>query len=136
MDTNIFERASRNKIRFETLIGDLTTEQLWDLHLTARGDRPDLDKIAISLHMELKGLDEVSFVNLTPHPRKAELELKLEIVKRVIEVKVESAKAAEKRAENAERRKRILDILAKKDDETLANKPREELMQELAALGE
>ena len=43
---NIFERASRRKLRFDTVVGLLATEQLWELPLTAKGERPDLDKLA------------------------------------------------------------------------------------------
>lgn len=131
---NIFERASRGKLRFESSVGDLTAEQLWDLPLTAKGDRPDLDKLARGVNSELKGLEEGSFVQITPDPRKTELELKLEILKHVIESKLADKARAEKAAENAERKRRLMAILATKEDEALAGKTKEEIEAEIAKL--
>lgn len=131
---NIFERASRNKLRFATSIGELTTEQLWDLALTARGERPDLDKIARAVNSELRDIAEGSFVNLKPDPRKADLELKLDILKHVIAAKVAIAEAAEKAAENAERKRKLLAALSAKEDAALAGMSREEIEAEIAKI--
>ena len=45
---NLFEIASRKKLRIPTTKGDLTVEQLWDLPLKSTG--LSLDKIAIDLN--------------------------------------------------------------------------------------
>lgn len=131
---NIFERASRNKLRFATPIGEVTAEQLWDFPLTARGERPDLDKIARAVHFELKDTEEVSFVNVTPNPRRADLELRLDILKHVIAAKQAQATAAEKAAENAERKRKLLAALSAKEDATLTSMSREEIEAEIAKL--
>lgn len=133
---NIFERASRAKLRFASSVGDLTAEQLWDLPLTAKQDRPNLDSVARAVSRELKSLDEDSFVNVTPDPRKADLELRLDILKRVIEAKQADKAAAESRAANAERKRKLLDALAAKDDQALAGMSREDIQAEIAKLGE
>lgn len=131
---NMFERASRLKLRFSTTIGELTTEQLWDLPLTARGDRPDLDKIARAVHSELKGMEEVSFVDISPDPRRGDLELKLEILKHVIAAKKAAAESVERAQANAQRREKLLAALAQKDDEALKGLSREELQAEIEKL--
>lgn len=132
----IFERATRQKLRFSSSVGDLTTEQLWDLPLTAKSaDRPDLDKLARAVNSELKSLEEGSFVSVTPDPRKAELELKLDILKRIIEVKLADKAAAEKAAENAERKRKLLAALASKEETELSGMTREQLEAEIAKLG-
>lgn len=131
---DIFERASRAALRFSSSIGDLTTEQLWDLPLTAKSERPNLDKLARAVNSELKSIEEGSFVNTKPDPRKSELELKLDILKHVIAAKIATAEAAEKAAENAERKRKLLGALAAKEESELAGMSREQIEAEIAKL--
>lgn len=131
---NIFERASRAALRFPTTVGLASTEQLWELPLTSKGNAPDLDKVARVVFTELKQIEEGSFVQLKPDPRKAELELKLEIVKHVIASKIADADAAQKAAETKARKQKLLAALAAKEDNELAGKTRAELEAEIAAL--
>lgn len=58
---------------------------------------------------------------------KPELEVQIEIVKHIFNVKVEERKAAELQAENAAKKQKILAILARKQDAELENKSAEEL---------
>jgi hypothetical protein len=131
---NIFERASRAKLRFPSSVGDLTTEQLWDLPLTAKNERPNLDFLARAIFSELKSLDEGSFVTLKPDPRKIDLELRLDILKHVIAAKLEDKAAAEKAAENAERKRKLLSALASKEEAELAGMSKEQIEAEIAKL--
>lgn len=131
---NIFERASRNKLRFSSSVGELTTENLWDLPLTAKGDRPNLDTLARAIHAELKDLDEVSFVNVKPNPRKSDLELGLDILKHIIEAKLTAKAAAEKAAENAERKRKLLAALDAKQEAELVGMSKEQIEAEIAKL--
>jgi len=131
---NIFERASRRKLRFVSVVGDLTTEQLWDLPLTAKGERPDLDKLARYVARELKELDEGSFVKKETNEAKIEMELRLEILKHVIEAKLTAEAAREKMAENQERKKRLLAALAAKDEASLQGMSKEQIEAEIAKL--
>lgn len=133
---NIFERAARGKLRFESTVGDLTAEQLFDLPLTAKGERPNLDSIARAVNRELKDIVDGSFVEIKPDPRKTDLELRLDILKHVIEAKQAEKAAAEARAANAERKRKLLDALAAKDDQALAGMSREDIQAEIAKLGE
>lgn len=133
---NIFERASRAKLRFASSVGDLLTEQLWDLPLTAKSERPNLDSLARAVFRELKSLEEGSFVNVTPDPRKTDLELRLDLLKHVIEAKQAEKAAAEARAANVERKRKLMDALAAKDDQALAGMSREDIQAEIAKLGE
>ena len=50
---NLFEIASRNKLRVPTTKGDLTVEQLWDLPLKSANGL-SLDSIAIALNKQLE----------------------------------------------------------------------------------
>lgn len=133
MELNIFELASKRKLRFPSIKGDLTTEQLWDLSLTSKSGL-DLDAVAKTVNAELKATAEESFVAVSTNPRKAELELKLEIVKHIIAIKMQAAtdaQAAErKRAEHA----RLTQILGQKEDAALEALSADEIRARLAAL--
>ena len=132
---NIFERASRGKLRFASPVGELTTEQLWDLPLTATGNRPNLDALARAVFAELKGLDEGSFVTQKPDPRRADMELRLDLLKHVIAAKLEAKAAAEKAVADAERKRKLLNALASKEEAQLAGLTKEEIEAEIAKLG-
>jgi hypothetical protein len=130
---NIFEIASRKKLRFPSTVGDLTAEQLWDLPLID-GKRANLDATAREIATALKSVTEESFVVTKPDPRAGELLTKLEIVKHVIEVKILEKEAAEKAAANKIKRQKILEALAERDNADLKSKSKDELLKELEAL--
>lgn len=131
---NIFEQAARGKLRFDSQVGSLTTEQVWDLPLTARGNAADLDKLARAVNSELKVLQEGSFVKVEADPRMSEAQLKLDILKHVIADKIARAKAAETAYQNAERKRKLLSALASKEEADLAGMSREDIESEIAKL--
>lgn len=135
---SIFETASRKKFRFPSVKGDLTAEQLWDLPLIVRSPtrdvKADLDTVARAINTELKGVAEETFVNVRPDPRAADLATKLEIVKHVIAVKQKEAADAHKATERAAERRRIVEAIALKDGQELANASKEDLLKRLEAL--
>lgn len=101
MDTNHpFVTASRRQLRFATAKGHLNVEDLWELSLK------DLDAIALRVDGEIKPGARKSFLE---NPDKkadqaaADNELRLEVLKFVIDVKQAENKAArsasEKRAQ-------------------------------------
>lgn len=122
----MFERASRLKIRYETSVGLLSVEDLWDLPLIRGRGKLDLDEIAKSLHKEIKDSDEVSFVVEQPKSNST-LQLKFDIVKHIIEVKLAEQKEALQSREKAEKRQKILQIIAEREDDALKTIPLEEL---------
>ena len=125
---NIFERAARAKLRFPSAKGNLTTEQLFDLSL------PQLDVIARKVNALLKAEGEESFIETKTSAVQTTLKLQLEILKAVIDAKQKAAKAAETRAENASRKRRLEEALANKRDEALSSMSEEELKAELEKL--
>jgi hypothetical protein len=129
-----FEKASRLKLRFDTMRGALSVEDLWDLPLTSRGKGvTNLDDLARALHKQLKSGDDISFV--VPERKSDEtVQLKFDIVKHVIDVRIAEAKIVSEEKERAEKKQRILAIIADKQDEGLRNMPIEELQKALVAL--
>ena len=130
---NIFEQASREKLRFSTNRGDLTVEQLWELPLQSK-TQFDLDSIAKNVYHDLKGRAEESFVSVSTDPMKATLELMLEILKHIIAVKQEENAAKLNKARTEQERARIAEIINKKQDAALENESLEQLQARLAAL--
>jgi hypothetical protein len=131
----IFELAARQKLRFPSIVGQLVTEQLWDLPLTTtRADRPSLDSIAREVFSELKNMQEVSFVDSKPDPRRDTLQLQLTIIKHIISIKKAERDAEKVKTVNAAQRQKIMGILADKDDEVLKSKTKEELLAELSKI--
>lgn len=101
---NIFEKATREKFRYPSAKGQLTTEQLWELPLTAKSGF-SLDEVAKAVNAELKAVDTESFVATETNPAKATLETKLEIVKHVIAVRIADDRAAKAAAATSWRRR-------------------------------
>ena len=130
---NLHEYAARNKIRFASSKGEISVEHLWDVPLRSR-DGFNLDAIAKAANKALKAASEESFVETKRTPAHEKLEVALEIVKRVINVKLAEEAAAKKSAENRAERDKLLKILAEKQDGKLSALSEEEIRQRIEKL--
>ena len=130
---DIFEYATRNKLRYPSTVGELTTEQLWDLPLTSK-TKPNLDNIARAINTELIAITEQSFVNTSSDPRKPLLTNALEVVKYIIAFKQDEAKARAETNAKAERKAQLLEALADREKADLTSKTKEQLLEELNSL--
>lgn len=131
---NLFEQASRLKLRWLSPRGELTSEQLWDLPLTSKNGF-DLDSIAKTVNAELKACSEESFVATKKNPTEEMWALRLDILKHVIASKIADEQKRAVAAEVAAKRQKIMAALSAKQDQALEGKSIEELQAELAALG-
>lgn len=129
---NMFEQATRYKLRFESTKGPLTVEQVWDAPLTSRNGF-SLDDIAKQAKRELDALSEESFVEQVS-PLKSVAVLKLEVVKHIISVKLAEKEAASKRAERAELRRQLTQALAERQSDEIKNMSPEEIQKRLKEL--
>lgn len=129
---NLFEQATRNKLRFESTKGPLSVEQVWDAPLTSRNGF-SLDDIAKQAKRELDALSEESFVEQVS-PLKSVAVLKLEVVKHIISVKLAEKEVASKRAERAELRQQLTQALAEKQSDAIKNMSTEEIQKRLKEL--
>lgn len=127
----IFETAARKKLRFDSPKGLLSVEDLWDLPLTSKSG--SLDTIACQLFKQLKSDDSVSFVTAAKKSD-ATVQLKFDVVKHVIDVRVAERDAAVVAAQKADKKQIILNILAQKEGEALSQASPEELRKMLEAL--
>lgn len=124
---NIFEQATRQKVRFDTPKGQLTIEDLWDLPLTSTSGRANLDEIARQLFRKVKETEEVSFVTPAPSKDKSLTQMKFDLVKRVIEVRLAERDAAAEAEKNRQRKQLVASIIEQKENAALQETSLEEL---------
>jgi len=125
---DMYKKASKLKLRFETLKkGQITVEDLWDLPLTS-ANGVSLDGIAIKVNRDLKGSEEESFV-AAASKASSELQLKLNILKDVIATKQDEKTKAKSVVESKAKREKILNIIAKKQNDSLENMSEEDLQK-------
>lgn len=130
---NIFEQALRKKVRFDSVKGELTTEQLLGMKLESR-DGFSLEAVAQTVNRALKEVAEESFVKTSTNPLKAQLELKLEIVKFIIAEKIAEEDKKKLQANKADERKILLEALANQKTLALKALTPEEIEARLKAL--
>lgn len=133
----MFEKATRNKYRFESPQGQLTVEDLWDLPLTTKNPTriASLDGIAMALHKQLREASEVeSFVTVRPQEGQDDLRLQFEIVKHVIQVRLAENEAKAQKTKRAADKQQLLEIIARKQNAQLEETPIEELLARVNAL--
>jgi hypothetical protein len=126
MTEQLFQMASRKKLRFP-FNGSISTEDLWDLNTT------QLNSIYQKLNTEHKKATEDSLLDKKTEKDKA-LEEQIEIVKFVFTTLKGEADARLLERERKEKKKKILEILESKQDESLKNKTPEELQKMLEDL--
>ena len=129
----MYKEALKCGYRYESVRGLITTEDLF--HVPLRNNNGfNLDEIAKNLSKKIKEESEESFV-VPKTDKTSTLNKKLEIVKDVIKDKLDEEKARLEAAEKAEKKRKILELLAKKQEEKLGEKTEEELLKELEKLG-
>ena len=126
--TNIFEYATRNKIRFP-FKGMISVEDLWDLSLV------NLDSIYKMLNKQVKQSEEESLLN-TKTNVDTELEVQIAIVKHIVSVKLEEQNAREQAAAKKAQKQKIMAIIASKEDEALHNSSVDDLKKMLDELND
>ena len=127
----MFEKATRLKLRFDTTKGPLSVEDLWDLPLSGNG--LNLDKIAMTLSRQLKEESTESFVLKTSRSTTV-LQLKFDIAKRIIDVRLAEIELAKAKAEARAKKDKILEIIERKQDQALEGQPLEDLLKMVEAL--
>lgn len=124
----MFKQASKMKLRFATSKGNLSVEDLWDLNLIT------LDKLAVALDEEISKSPRKSFIAETT-PENEVAKLKLDILKDIIKTKMEEKNKKDAEKQRLSEKNKLLEILAKKQNESLENLSIEELQKRIAELG-
>ena len=124
----MFEKALRMKLRFSTVKGNITSEDLWDLNLNM------LDDVAKDLHRKLKESEEKSFVVKKVDKTKDIIEIKFEITKHIIHVKLEEQNQKEDQIIKNQKRLKLMSLIDDKEDEALKSSSKEDLQKMLDEL--
>lgn len=125
-DMNLFEVATRANYQFP-FRGMINVIDLWDLSLI------NLDSVFKTLNAEVKKFEEESLLH-TKSKEDEEISNKIEIVKYIVNVKLNEKKKKENDIKNAETRQKLLEIKAKRQNAALENMSDEELDKALAEL--
>lgn len=131
-ETNLFEVASRKKLRFDTVRGQLTVEQLWDLPLTGANS---LDTVAVVLDTAIRNAPPRSFVTGASSAADTVLSLQFEVVKHIIDVRLAERDSKVEEAEKESKRRLLRDAIAQREVEELLNGDVDSLKAQLKALG-
>jgi hypothetical protein len=115
----MFEKAVRLKLRF-THKGLCTVEDLWDIPLES------LDRIFKDLNIKLKTQKEESLLE-TRSKEDEILDLKIAIVKHIVEVRLSEQKARKDLADKLAKKQKLLGIIAEKQDSELRDLSVDEL---------
>lgn len=124
--SDLFEKASRAKLRYDTTRGQLAVDDLWDLPLAA------LNRVAVALHDQLKN-ESVSYLDDAPKANET-LQLKFDVAKYVIDVRKTEIKERLDAQTKTETKQKIMGIIARRKDAALEEKPIEELESLLQSL--
>lgn len=116
---NLFEMATRNKMRFPSTKGELSVEDLWDL-----SDK-DLDMVYKNLKdQEVKSSEESLLDNANVDPK---LTAAIGIVKYIFTTKRNERLAEKERINKKLTQRKYIDALSKKQDEAIEKMSEAEL---------
>lgn len=130
---DLFEKAARQKLRFNSAKGLLTVEQLWDLPLTSQKGI-SLNEIGMVIQSTLRDMGQDSLVDVGTSPEKTQLKLSLDIIKHIISVKQAENAAARDLAEKRARKQKLMEALERKEDDALVGMSAEEIRKELESI--
>jgi uncharacterized protein YfkK (UPF0435 family) len=120
--TNIWIECIKNKYRFEYK-GLISVEDLFDLKLE------DLDVIYKGLKRVEQDLLGDSLLETADNPKKREIEVKIDIVKSIFEMKQIEIENNKRAAANKAQKAKILAIIEDKQNQELSEKSVEELRE-------
>ncbi len=115
-----FKTASATKLRIQTNKGLLSVEQVWDLSLE------ELDTLAVSLEEDYKSSGKKSFLAKTTAKDRV-AKLKFDVVLDILGTKVAENERLAEAQEIKEHNKKIIALIAEKDDDALKGKSRKQL---------
>lgn len=122
----LFEIATRKKLRFPYK-GQITVEDLWDLKPEA------LDAIYKTLSAENKKEQSEESL-MSSKKQESDLDIQIEIVRYVFGVKMQEINERLREKERADQKQKLMAIYAQKENEEIANMPKEDIKKMIDAL--
>jgi len=132
---DIFAYASRKKLRFETPKGNLSTEDLWDLPLTAKEGNLSIDVVGKAMTNAVRDNEgNEAFVVVEGSEVDPSLKIRLGILEHIRDHKVNYANRVEKAILTKAKKQRLMELLEKKKGEALEDHSVEEIEKMLEEL--
>lgn len=128
-DLNLFEWATKNKVRFDIDRGKITVEELWVIPLESTSS-VSLQSIAQGLYRKINEMEELNFVKKSTRSD-TEVKRKFELVKYIIDARVEEKEKKEDQLKKKENDELIRSLIREKELDDLRNKSPEELRKML-----
>tara|TARA_R110000851_G_scaffold71614_1_gene159177 strand:- start:70 stop:435 length:366 start_codon:yes stop_codon:yes gene_type:complete len=119
----MYKKAAKQKLRFISERGNVTTEQLFDLTVE------ELDCIAVKLQEEYSTSGKKSFL-LTKSVKNRAIKLRFDIVIDVLNTKLEQAEKASNLAQSKAHNNKIDMLIAEKQDDNLKSMSIKELQNQ------
>jgi hypothetical protein len=142
IETNLFEQASRKKLRFDTPKGSLTVEDLWDLPLTTKVQNgASLELLGQQLQTKVREAENSTFV-ISEEKSQSEakniaskiLNLKFAVLKYIISVRLAENEEKAQAAAKLETKTKLRIALERKKDAALESMSVEEIEKLLATV--
>lgn len=120
----MYKEAAKQKLRFMTSKGPLSTEQLFDLSLT------ELDTLAVAFEVAYNESKGKSFlVKKTVKDKK--IKLQFDILRDVLETKVAESEVLRTAKDDKAHNDKIINLIAEAEDNELRGKSKAELLKML-----
>ena len=126
-EINLFEKASRVRVRFDSRKGQVTLEDLWSLPLSV------VDEIAVATDKVVNATQTESFISKVKTVSEMDV-LRLDLLKHIIAVRLVEAEEKQKARLVADRKAHLLSLLAEKEAEADQKLSREDILKELETL--
>lgn len=123
----MYKKASQQKLRIATSRGMLSVEQLWDL------PKEEIGQLAVALRKRIKdarginGDSELDFLQPAEHAEETTDELTFSILKDIYQTLQANEDSARRLAAKRQRNRKLLEVIARKQDQELEGKSIEEL---------
>lgn len=135
--SEIFEKAAREKIRFNTSRGVLSIEDVYQLPVEspATGNQPRIDLKTIRIDLEKEKSPNLSDSFFSKKSKIDEtLELKIALIEHIAAIKIAEAEAAAKEKENKSLEQKLIGFLEEQQDASLRSLSPDELKAKIASL--
>ena len=121
---DLFQEATRLKLRYQTSKGSINTEDLWELSLTSLND------LAKELNKQCRELEEESFIDEKSSNDKR-LEIAFELVKYIIRYKLNEKNNQQIEKERLTKKEQLISILRTKEEQELTQLSMEQIKEML-----
>lgn len=127
MSEILIQKAVRKKLRFTTLKGEVSVEDLFDLTLA------DLNEVAKHYNREVKEVEEEDFLKETSVAN-TDVLLRFNIAVYVLNIKKQEKEDQIKSLENKEAKDKLLSALSRKQDRAMEEMSEAEIQEAIAKL--